>query len=798
MTGFVRRSTPTLMVVCAALLGGVLAASPSAYAGGRFVFEAAFGKEGEGAGEFKGPLNAAVEQASGDLFVADEGNERVQVFEPDGQAVTNEADEPVIIGISEVPPGLSSRVTGVAIDNSGGSSSGDVYVVDKKNKVVDKFAPRGASPSKGYEYVCQLVGIGGGCVKEGGSSDEPFGFPGSVSVDAEGNVYVAQYVGEGTELGSIDEFDSEGASIATFTVPIAKSVAVNPSGSIIYAVDGVSNSTIKLTVDPETHAIESEEVLDSEGSTAVAVAPTTGDVIVDDSSEEAHINVYEADAEAGEEPIERFGANEIGQIGESYGVAYSTYGDGKVYVTDALNDDVHIYAQEPSQPPIVECEPATEIVADAATLECSIEPKAEEIEWRLEYRKAGSSGWTRTSGGTLTSAGKVKERVSLEPETEYIYRGSATNKVGGEAGRSAKARFMTPVAFELITGLAVEITSNSAVVTGEANPEGIEARSLFDYGFTKSYGSSSESSDDGAGMTLVPVSERLEGLEPHMIYHYRLTGENIQGETGNGQDAEFTTLTEPPAVNATVSGVTRQSAMLSGTVNPENSKTEYRFEYGTSQSYGMETPDTSAGEGFGEEVVGPARVSGLRPETTYHFRMVASNEDEGILVGTSTTTDQTFTTGAAILPTVGAGEASSVTLTSATISDTVNPEGEPTSWELQLGTDTGYGGARIYGQAVEGEETIVLELHNLTPGTTYHYRIVASDEDGSTSGLDATFTTLGVPSPIVQPPTAILIGTPAIAFPTEPGKVVKRPAKKKKTSKKKRKVGKKHRAKNRA
>ncbi len=158
----------------------------------------------------------------------------------------------------------------------------------------------------------------------------------------------------------------------------------------------------------------------------------------------------------------------------------------------------------------------------------------------------------------------------------------------------------------------------------------------------------------------------------------------------------------------------------------------------------METPDASAGGEFGEKTVGPVDVSGLRPETTYHFRLVAGSEDDGVSVGASRTADQTFTTGAAILPTVQAGEASAITQTSATITDTIDPEGQPTSWELQLGADTGQGGgATIYGQAVEGEETIVLNCGSV-PGTTYHYRIVASNEGGSAAGRDAVFTTLGV------------------------------------------------------
>ena len=57
-----------------------------------------------------------------------------------------------------------------------------------------------------------------------------------------------------------------------------------------------------------------------------------------------------------------------------------------------------------------------------------------------------------------------------------------------------------------------------------------------------------ESNDDGDGTSPVPVSGRPEGLEPNMLYHYRLMGENVDGEKSDGPDAEFKTLPESPAV----------------------------------------------------------------------------------------------------------------------------------------------------------------------------------------------------------------------------------------------------------
>jgi hypothetical protein len=137
--------------------------------------------------------------------------------------------------------------------------------------------------------------------------------------------------------------------------------------------------------------------------------------------------------------------------------------------------------------------------------------------------------------------------------------------------------------------------------------------------------------------------------------------------------------------------------------------------------------------------------------------------------------DETFTTGAEGIPVVQTGTASNVTQTGASISGTVNPEGIETGYAFEIGTDTAYGGAAIYGEAGQGEgaEPITVVVQDLAPGTTYHYRLSASNADGTSYGQDMTFTTPGVPSPILQPLTLPLLAVPDIAFPTESGATTK-------------------------
>jgi len=85
-------------------------------------------------------------------------------------------------------------------------------------------------------------------------------------------------------------------------------------------------------------------------------------------------------------------------------------------------------------------------------------------------------------------------------------------------------------------------------------------------------------------------------------------------------------------------GITADAAKLFGTVNPKGKPTTYYFEYGPTRRYGSRTPDASAGKST-RNVNVSAAVGGLTPNTTYHYRVVASNPD-----GVTSGGDRSFST----------------------------------------------------------------------------------------------------------------------------------------------------------
>jgi CSLREA domain-containing protein len=94
----------------------------------------------------------------------------------------------------------------------------------------------------------------------------------------------------------------------------------------------------------------------------------------------------------------------------------------------------------------------------------------------------------------------------------------------------------------------------------------------------------------------------------------------------------------PPAVTTGTPAPDATTATITGTVNPHLRAASARFEFGTTTAYGSATVDETAGAGNADATVS-ATLTGLRPATTYHVRLVATNAD-----GTTQGADVSFTT----------------------------------------------------------------------------------------------------------------------------------------------------------
>jgi C1A family cysteine protease len=94
-------------------------------------------------------------------------------------------------------------------------------------------------------------------------------------------------------------------------------------------------------------------------------------------------------------------------------------------------------------------------------------------------------------------------------------------------------------------------------------------------------------------------------------------------------------------------------------------------------------------------------------------------------------------------PTVSTNAATNIGTTTATLNGTVNPNGKATDYYFQYGTTSSYGNVTPTASAGSGNTGIPVsaDITGLISGTTYHFRIVATNTSGTSYGNDLTFMT---------------------------------------------------------
>jgi trimeric autotransporter adhesin len=309
------------------------------------------------------------------------------------------------------------------------------------------------------------------------------------------------------------------------------------------------------------------------------------------------------------------------------------------------------------------------------------------------------------------------------------------------------------------TNPATNVAAFSATLNGSVNPRGATTMVYFQYGLTMSYGSTTPMQTQN-GNTLRPVSAPITGLLASHTYHFRIVAHN-NGGTSFGADRTFTTLTAtgPPVVaTKPATLIASFSATLNGSLDPHGSTTTVYFQYGTTTSYGFTTPmQTRAGDTYRNIA---ANISGLNPNTLYHFRIVATNG-----AGTRFGGDRTFTT---LTPTgppvVTTDPASFIASFSSRLNALLDPHGLTTSVHFDYGTTPSYGLTTApQSQSGNTYRNVSANISGLTASTTYHFRVVASNTAGTTMGADRTFTTLTATGPPVVITRAATNVTPSSA-----------------------------------
>jgi hypothetical protein len=212
------------------------------------------------------------------------------------------------------------------------------------------------------------------------------------------------------------------------------------------------------------------------------------------------------------------------------------------------------------------------------------------------------------------------------------------------------------VAFPAVSSGGVsEVGEEAVTFHGVVNPTGeATTECRFEYGPEEAepggYPDNVACSPHGplSGSAPIEVSATATGLGARLTYHYRLIAADKNGSR-SGSDRTVFTVGKPIVESEVASNVSTDAATVSAQIDAAGLPTTYRVEYGVSGAYGASTIEISIGAPQ-SAVAAPAQLSGLNPETIYHYRVIATNRLGSSEIGS----DQTFETARSSSPAASA------------------------------------------------------------------------------------------------------------------------------------------------
>jgi DNA-binding beta-propeller fold protein YncE len=443
-----------LGAVCLLLLAAS-SASALAQRGHEFSEALSFGSPGSGDGQLNAPTGVAVNEATGDVYVLDSGNNRVERFNAAHEFVSTwgygviDGKKEFQVCTSGCRAGLAGKAKGelhgalsIAIDNSGGPSSGDLYVeavrpfeeavggheIETEFAQFDKFSPTG-----------QLLG------QIRAWKGEKFEEPHGVAVGPEGELWIYN---EEFLYGFTGDVKNKPNRVVESEVEARDGLAVDPAASGeggFYVANELEGGEAPTVIAKEKVVKEGEELLgvpliealDTSNTTGVATEAGSGNAFLDHGT-----SVIEYAATA--EPVQTIGS---GHLVSGQGL-FAERKTETVYVADGGAGRVVAFAAEPPAPPVIDELAAAETRSTASTLTALIDPHGSATVYAFRYSTGAVPGATAectspcvqvpaTPAAIGAGFGDVDPKLTearvtgLAPGTFYHYRVFAINHANG-------------------------------------------------------------------------------------------------------------------------------------------------------------------------------------------------------------------------------------------------------------------------------------------------------------------------------------------------------------------------------
>ncbi len=595
-----------------------------------------------GNGSLSAPQSVAVDLDTGNVYVSDRDNRRVDEYDGEGNfirsfgfdvaesgpgdtgtgyEVCNEAEGDVCkagvggSGVGQYGEGFTENGFGIAVSpDDGNASTGTVYLADSGNRRVDTFNLDGTSPAS-FGSAAQF-------------GEEQ---PRSIAVDSRGIVYASDS-NNGGDILRYDSEDANGGGVG-FLAPI---LSPNNERQEITFTGFNTGDHFRLTC-PNGSPTEELTYSASENGTTIiknGLEAACGAGNFSFSGEPPSITVtFQGALAASNQPqmtcttLSGTGSCSVSTTSEGYpgpllpgeassataGLAVNAAGTALYVLRDPSSGPTVVQQFGPTNEPGLSAAPtATDDTHGAA---------------------AGFLGAVRGFGFDSTS-GRLYVSVNTDPDF-FGSSFTSAHRVYVFADSSALPNPTVRLSFPAVTAIA----ERSATFHGIVDPQGGLVSCKFQYSIDQvswtdvSVPNCAALSENGGEQS---ISQKVSGLLPGQKYFVRLQVtrpyfSNFTPVTSSAFEIQsFTTATGPPVLSgASAKAVDEHSVRVSATIDPGNSPTSYVVQYGTSPSLGSSTAAVSVGSGS-EPVEVSSVVGGLSPATQYYFKLVATN-----LVGSS-------------------------------------------------------------------------------------------------------------------------------------------------------------------
>nr|DAM86739.1 MAG TPA: FIBRONECTIN, EXTRACELLULAR MATRIX, CELL ADHESION.0A [Caudoviricetes sp.] len=263
--------------------------------------------------------------------------------------------------------------------------------------------------------------------------------------------------------------------------------------------------------------------------------------------------------------------------------------------------------------------------------------------WRIHWYDTSGS-WVGYSGNGATGSWTYTQD-NLTPNTSYNFYTQVTNNNDGEETGLSPIEFTTTGNAPTINSVAVSPSRTSAIFNPSVSYDTNASFSSYSirYGTSTSYGSTS-------------TSTTISGLTPNTTYYYSMTVTDNWGRTSAAKTGSFKTTGNNPTINSHGVKTYAQTSVemqYSASYDTNDSLSSYKWEYGTSTSYGS-------------SVTGTNIINGLNANTTYYYKLTVTSTQ-----GRNSTTIGSFKTDPATV-TISALGISEITETTAKVDYTFN------------------------------------------------------------------------------------------------------------------------------